>query len=352
MKKLLAVVLTVLMVFSVFSVTAAAEETYSLKILSYNVAGLPTNVDVPLKQYDIGKYINASDYDIVALQEDFTFHSMLADEVTSYPYQTIHSGSIPWGDGLNVFSKTKIYNESRTKWDALSGVLDGGSDELTPKGFLYTVIELEGGVFLDFYVIHCDAYGDAGSREARKDNFRQLAEHINSRTTDRPVIVAGDFNAFLHLHEIDPNGDTGMMEYLINGAGLKDGWVECHNGGDYYDFSYYTNKYGSGYASTCGVWDSIERVAYKNGGGVELDIKTLTYDTLTSDLGDLSDHPALNLEFTYTKTADFEENSDPLSVTQENKKESIFRKIYYFFYDLIKLLTNWDALMELLGINK
>lgn len=351
-KSLLAVVLSVLMVLSLFSVTVAAEESYTLKIISYNVAGLPVDIDVPLKQSDIGEYINSKDYDIAAVQEDFSFHTYLDEAITTYPYKTVHTGSIPWGDGLNIYSKTKIYNESRTTWDSLSGVFDGGSDELTPKGFLYTVIELEGGVYLDFYVIHCDAYGDSGSVEARKDNFRQLAEHINSRTADRPVMVVGDFNAFLHLHETNPNSDTGLMKHLITGAGLKDGWVECHNGGDYHDFSYYTDKYGKGYESTCGVWDSIERVAYKDGGGVHLDINTLTYDSISTDLGDLSDHPALNLEFTYTKTADFVENSDPLSVKTEDKKESIFRRIYYFLYDIVKIIFNWDALMEILGVNK
>lgn len=353
-KRILACVLCLLMAFSVMSIGASAVgETNTLKILSYNVAGLPIDIDVPLKQSAIGRYINANDYDIIAVQEDFTFHSYLAEEVTAYPYQTVHSGSIPWGDGLNIFSKTPIYNEKRTEWNTLSGVLDGGNDELTPKGYLYSVIELEDGVYLDFYVIHCDAYGDAGSVEARKDNFKQLADEILARETDRPVIVAGDFNAFLHLHEKDPNGDTGMFEHLITRAGMKDGWVEQHNNGDYYDFSYYTNKYGSGYTSTCGVWDSIERVAYKNGGGVELDITKLEYVPLSDDqVGEYSDHPALDLEFTYTKTADFVENSDPLAVKKEDKTESIFRRIYYFLMDLVKIFSDWDALMALLGINK
>ncbi len=352
LKKILAVTLSLLMIFSVMSMSAsAAGETNKVTILSYNVAGLPIDIDVPLKQAAIGKYINENDYDIVALQEDFTFHSYVVDNITNMPYQTVHTGSIPWGDGLNVFSKTTVYNETRTEWETLYGVLDGGNDELTPKGFLYTVVELEGGVFLDLYVIHTDANGDENSAAAREDNYRQLADHILARTTDRPVIVVGDFNAYLHGYRY--NSDTGIYKHMITRAGMKDGWVECHNNGDYEDFSTYIDKYGEGYESTRGVWDSIERVMYKNGGGVELDITTLTYDSLTADgLGELSDHPALNLEFTYTKTADFVENSDPLSVKKEDKNENIFRKIYYFLRDIVKLLTNWDAIMSLLGINK
>ena len=351
LRSILAVVLCLIMAMSVLSVSASANEPKTLKILSYNVAGLPIDIDVHLKQAAIGKYINNNDYDIVAVQEDFTFHSYLAEQATNYTFKTNHTGSIPWGDGLNIFSKTKIYEEYREEWDKLSGVLDGGSDELTPKGFLYSIIELEDGVYLDFYVIHADAYGDPGSVEARTDNFRQLAEHINSRKTDRPVIVVGDFNAFLHTKIV--GDDTGLTPYMIEGAGMKDAWVECHNGGDYNDFSYYTDKYGFGYNATCGVFDSIERAMYKNGGGVELEISKLTYDIVEYDgLTELSDHPALNLEFTYTKTADFKENEDDLDVKQENKTENIFRRIYYFFVDIIKLLTNWDALMGLLGISK
>lgn len=351
-KALIAVVLSFVIVLSFASMTvSAANEPKTLKILSYNVAGLPIDLDVHLKQAAIGKYINNRDYDIVALQEDFTFHTYLDEQINNFPNKTIHSGSIPWGDGLNVYSKTKIYDEERQVWDKLSGVVDGGNDELTPKGLLYTVIELEDGVYLDFYTIHADAYGDAGSVAARTDNFRQLAEHINSRKTDRPVIVAGDYNAFLHLKT--PNSDAGIRKHMIDGAGMKDGWVECHNNGDYDDFSYYIDKYGSGYNSTCGVWDSIERVMYKDGGGVHLEIKKLTYDAIMAEgFDELSDHPALNLEFTYEKTEDFVENSDPLAVKKEDKKESIFRRIYYFLLDIVKILTNWDAFMELLGIKK
>ena len=326
-KAIIALVLAMIVALSFATMTVGAEyEAKTLKILSYNVAGLPIDLDVHLKQAAIGKYINNNDYDIVAVQEDFTYHSYLDEQIKTYPYKTNHTGSIPWGDGLNIYSKTTIYNEERQPWDKLSGVVDGGNDELTPKGFIYSVIELEDGVYLDFYVIHADAYGDAGSVAARTDNFRQLAEHINARKTDRPVIVVGDFNAFLHTKR--DGDDTGLTPYMINGAGMKDAWVECHNGGDYDDFSYYTDKYGFGYNATCGVFDSIERAMYKNGGGVELEITKLTYDVVEYDgYTELSDHPALNLEFTYTKTDDFVENSDPLAVKKEDEHESIFRRI-------------------------
>ena len=349
-KAIIALALAMIVALSFATMTVSAEyEAKTLKILSYNVAGLPIDLDVHLKQAAIGKYINNNDYDIVAVQEDFTYHSYLDEQIKTYPYKTNHTGSIPWGDGLNIYSKTTIYNEERQPWDKLSGVVDGGNDELTPKGFIYSVIELEDGVYLDFYVIHADAYGDAGSVAARTDNFRQLAEHINARKTDRPVIVVGDFNAFLHTKR--DGDDTGLTPYMINGAGMKDAWVECHNGGDYDDFSYYTDKYGFGYNATCGVFDSIERAMYKNGGGVELEITKLTYDVVEYDgYTELSDHPALNLEFTYTKTDDFVENSDPLAVKKEDEHESIFRRIYYFFLDIFKILSNWDALMALLGI--
>ena len=56
-----------------------------------------------------------------------------------------------------------IYNEKRVTWNEACGILTDGSDELTPKGFVYTVIDIGNGIYVDFYNLHADAYGGAGS---------------------------------------------------------------------------------------------------------------------------------------------------------------------------------------------
>jgi endonuclease/exonuclease/phosphatase family metal-dependent hydrolase len=117
--------------------------------------------------------------------------------MNGYDYTTNHTGSIPGGDGLNLFTKDMpIYNETRVSWNEQSGILSDGSDELTPKGFVYTVIDIGNGIYVDFYNLHADAYGGEGSIAARTSQYKQLAEFIQARSAenDRPVIVTGDFN--------------------------------------------------------------------------------------------------------------------------------------------------------------
>ena len=142
-----------------------------------------------------------------------------------------HSSGIPGGDGMNVFSKYPIYNAERTPWDMTYGVIKEGADELTPKGILYSVIDLGDGLYVDFYVIHADAFDGEGSRAARNDNFRQLAELIASKGSTRPVIVTGDFNTSSHLDQ-----GAEFTRIMITEGGFKDAWTELYNGGNYTDY--------------------------------------------------------------------------------------------------------------------
>lgn len=345
-KKILAITLCVLMAFSVFAVASNAAEPKELKIMSYNVAGLPVGLDVPFNQLQLGEKFNELNYDIIAVQEDFTFHEMMVLNLNKelYPFSSFHSGGVPGGDGLNIFSKYNLFNEERTTWDSLSGVIDGGADELTPKGILYACIELEDGIYLDFYTIHADAYGDSGSVAARSDNFRQLAEIITKRGTTRPVIVAGDFNTAHHL-----NGEASREVFrsaLIDGCGFKDNWVELKNGGNYNDFSNWSGEY-------FGYWDSLDKVLYRDGDGVKLTPTEFEYKFILNSKGEsISDHAAALSTFTYEKTDNFTENEDDMAVNKPEKNRNIFAFVRTLIQDIFKLLFNFDALLELLGINK
>ncbi|MGN1479123.1 MAG: hypothetical protein ACI4XH_05095, partial [Acutalibacteraceae bacterium] len=185
-KSVMSLFLCAVMLFclSVLGSAQQEENTGNFTALCYNVSGLPdinwilgkeNAVDVMGNQLQLSKTLKNSFYDIIAVQEDFTYHTSLVKYITNYDYKTNHSGSIPGGDGMNIFSKTPIYNEERTTWNTSYGVIANGADEMTPKGILYTVIDLGNGVLIDFYNIHADAYGDEGSAEARRDNFNQLA---------------------------------------------------------------------------------------------------------------------------------------------------------------------------------
>ena len=345
-KRSISIILAVLLVATAFSVCAFAAEPKEVKILSYNVAGLPVSGDVPYNQAALGNLFNKSGCDIIAVQEDFTFHDMMVQDLskTLYPYWTYHTGGVPGGDGLNIFSKYKLYNEERTTWRSLSGVIEGGADELTPKGILYTCIELEDGVLLDFYTIHADAYGDKGSVEARSDNFRQLAEIIKARGTSRPVIIAGDFNTAHHL-----KGEASRNVFrseLIDGCGFKDNWIEIVNGGDYDNIKGYEGDY-------FGHWDSLDKVLYRDGDGVKLTATDFEYKFFRNSVGDsISDHSATVSTFTYEKTDSFTENEDNMEVVKPDKNRNIFAFVKTLIMDLFKLLTDFDKLLALIGINK
>lgn len=323
-------------------------EKQTVKAVNFNVAGLPFAIlsgeDVAANQKVAGKYLSSNDFDIVAVQEDFGFHRNLVGSMNGFGYETNHSGSIPVGDGLNVFTKDMpFYNETRVAWNEASGILSDGSDELTPKGFIYTVIDIGNGIYVDFYNLHADAYGGEGSKAARTSQYKQLAEFIQARSAenDRPVIVTGDFNYHIHTHE-----DNGSLyNILYKQVGLKDAWVEHHNNGDYFNMY---NWHISGLPAW-GNWDSVERFMYKSGGGVDVVIDDFRYINVTDDSGKvISDHAAAECDFTFIKTADFTENTQEFDKNTSSGIDFI-HALMRFLTAFIKILSDLGNLPELIG---
>ncbi len=322
-------------------------EKFDVKTVNFNVAGLPfaalTGEKIGENQKAVAGYLSENDFDIVAVQEDFNFHKKLAENMTGFAYTTNHRGGVPGGDGLNIFTKDMpIYNETRSAWKEASGVLSDGSDELTPKGFLYTVIDIGNGIYVDFYNLHADAYGGAGSREARTAQFRQLADFIKARSAenDRPVIVTGDFNYHLHSRE----ADSSLYKIFCQELGMKDAWVEFHNGGDYFNMS---DWYNTGLPSW-GNWDSVERFMYRAGGGVDITVSDFRYVNVSDDSGKLlSDHASAECDFTFIKTEDFTENTQELE-TVGKSSFGFFRQILWIFKVLAMVLTDVGNLPEIL----
>ena len=303
-------------------------EKYSLKTVNFNVAGLPfaalSGENVAANQKAAGKYLSENSFDIVAVQEDFGYHNDLVGGMSGFNYETNHTGGIPGGDGLNVFTKDMpVYNETRVTWNEACGILSDGSDELTPKGFVYSVIDIGNGIYVDFYNLHADAYGGDGSKAARTSQYKQLAKFIQARSAenDRPVIVTGDFNNHIHTHE-----DNGALyKTLYEQCGLKDAWVEYHNNGDYFNMY---NWHISGLPAW-GNWDSVERFMYKSGGGVDLVVSDFRYVEVTDDSGKvISDHAAAECDFTFIKTEDFVENTQQLEVSKPEGYDFIHRFVW------------------------
>ena len=321
-------------------------EKHTVKAVNFNVAGLPfaalSGEDVGGNQKVSGKYLSQNNFDIVAVQEDFGFHNELVGSMSGFGYATNYTGSIPGGDGLNVFTKNMpIYNETRVPWDVASGILSDGSDELTPKGFVYTVIDVGNGVYVDFYNLHADAYGGAGSVAARTSQFKQLAAFIEARSAenDRPVIITGDFNYHIHTHE-----DNGSLyNILYKQCGFKDAWVEFHNNGDYFNM----HNWHISDLPAWGNWDSVERFMYRPGGGVDIVISDFRYAEVCDENGKaVSDHASAECDFTFIKTEDFAENTQELTV--KAPVNNFFNTIKWIFKALRLVFSDIGNLPELL----
>lgn len=359
MKKLTALIMAVLMLVSCLCISvSAAEESVTLKIANFNVAGLPdvnnwlgkNDNDVSENQERIGRYLTENNFDIVAVQEDFTYHNYLTSTMSGYNYETVHRGSFLGGDGMNVFTKNyPIYNITRYTWNTKSGVFEDGADDLSAKGILYCVIEVAEGVYIDFYDIHADAYDSEKDRAAREDNFRQVSDLIveNCEKNNRAVVIVGDFNYHFHGTTAD---DSNIHYYFLEKCGLKDAWVELHNGGDYYNFdSWKATDDPNVWDHYWGRWDSVEKVMYKNGGGVEIKPESFRYQFVTNDKGNIvSDHASAECELTFTKTADFTPNEVELG-GELTPKSTFVTDLIGFIKILIKFFTNFDSLLGFLG---
>lgn len=383
-KKLFSVLLAVIMVASCAGVVAGAEEETllgtkgSFDVISFNIEGLP----IPASETEDGRdalsdniesatKLNKMGYDFIALQEDFNYDVNIRPLFTNYKnitdknntvterHQTVHAGGVPLGDGLNIFSTYAQYNEGRKPWEVSDGVLDNGSDELTYKGILVTTVELEDGYCLDIYNIHADAYGNEESTKAKEAQFAQLAEYIkkhsvfdeNTLTYDHAVMVVGDFNQSICWEE---NGGK-LIENLIEECYLNDAWAvqtiaEIDEDPESYDAYYtYANETNLSYSQTQGTYDSVERIIYADGNGIDLTLDVFGYMQIIGvDNEPLSDHSAVTAVFDYEiveKVQDTGSDHGDLDVDQDKSMllrfldyiASIFRAIGKFFQDW----ANW-----------
>lgn len=249
-----------------------------LLALTYNVAGLPEGLsrsdparNTPL----ISPKLNA--YDLVLVQEDFTYHDLLIASVT-HPYRSLTK--VPetrlTGDGLNRLSRSPFVGFERFQWRSCHGGLDSGSDCLAEKGFTVATHQFgdDRELEIDVYNLHMDAGGGEQDGAARSDQVEQLLETLTVRSAGRAVIVGGDTNL-----RVSREGDAARLARLMGGAALAD---SCE-------------------AVSCPDPTHIDRFFLRSGDAVELEAVEWSEDrSFVDDVGeDLSDHPAIAVRFRY-----------------------------------------------------
>ena len=263
----------------------------SFNILSYNVGGLPEIISssTPSKYTKlISPKLN--DYDVVNCQEDFAYNDDLTSQL-ELPYQTEFSGNVPFGNGLMTFSRFPLYMSTKIKWKDTHGIIVDGADQMIPKGFTYSSMEIKPGFFIDIYNIHTDADCDEKSMAARRSNMAQLAEYITNASAGKAVLVFGDTNS-----RYTREGDD-FYELVLQPCNLQDAWINNVMGG------IIPPKGESRMVDDLGqLGEVVDKIWFRSGKNVE--INASTFSVLFTEFTDyegnqLSDHYPITSRIDY-----------------------------------------------------
>lgn len=268
---------------------AAAADSGSFNVLTYNIAGLPLGLgdsDPETNTPLIGQRLGP--YDIVNVQEDFNYHaSLYAND--KHPYRTATSGGAAFGDGLNTLSDHPFEDFQRVKWNDCTG-----TNCLTPKGFSLARVRLAEGVFVDLYNVHTNADATDDALAARRANVEQLSDFIQANSAGNAVIVMGDTNT-----RYTRTGDN--IRTLLSENGLTDAWVKLVKGG--------TPPAQGSDALVCDAaapaddCEVVDKVLYRGSKLLTLTATRYANDWksfLRSDGEHLSDHFPHTVDFSYT----------------------------------------------------
>jgi endonuclease/exonuclease/phosphatase family metal-dependent hydrolase len=229
-------------IFLVVIVTApTAGASTSFSVLSYNVAGLPTNPTAGTNMPMIAGKLNSASYDFVGIQEVFVedYHTELKNNSVGYPAgNTTPYHPVPApptfptdpqvGSGLMRLSNSTHTNFTQTQWASCNGFFDQKNDCLATKGYSWARHSVGGGN-LDIYNYHADAGTSAADFAARAANTTQLANFVASNSTGNAVIILGDTNSFYTRG--DGTGLQDNIATLLSITSVKDAWLETFYGG-------------------------------------------------------------------------------------------------------------------------
>lgn len=284
----------------------AQQVSHTFTVCPLNVDGLPPSLNSDGLgadgSYQIGQYLLGRNIDVVAVSEDFNYHSNLIEPLGDvYNIGTYRGGMgtsinildmrFPT-DGLDLFWKKSIevLHESWAPWYVTYGNLSNGADENIAKGYRYYVLRLADGVEVDCYIMHMDADTDDQSNAARASQLEQLRRVILSNKSGRPVIVMGDTNCRYTRDDI-----LGLFINPIEADGrysVTDVWVDLCKGGHY-------PKLGSDalMVDALGYYQGeiVDKVLYLNPthGGLQLKAKSIDFDAEYT----LGDHKPLVVTF-------------------------------------------------------
>ena len=263
-----------------------------LKLITYNVDGLPEKLDLndlpwilkPIawiyrlfkkttvvtinddtekgeKMYRISSYLDDSGADIIAVQEDFNYHSELMTFLYTTHTCSKHTGGFNlkklWSsveffsyfplprfktDGLSVIMKEEsviLLNETIVPWRHSNGYISHGNDLLTHKGFRLCELMVNGYIPIDVYNVHMDAdFYDKdlcpdvdADIKARREQLIQLLIFIFNRHNSgihHPIIIMGDTNCSPnYAWDIDTINEYLLKPFFISNISLEISEISC-----------------------------------------------------------------------------------------------------------------------------
>lgn len=322
--------------------TMTKAQTEEFTISTLNVDGLPTtllfiplNIGGPGEKWTpkISEYLAGKAYDLVAVQENFSYHNELRSRLDGDYLHDAWSGPMtvdklgfvdpermPF-DGLNLFWRKDITGQrtDSVKWErSCGGLLDHCSDSLATKGFRRYELTLKGGAELVVYDLHADATSesdeltgkDLPDRQARYHEMVQLRSHILDCIDKRPVIVLGDFNCYYSRDTLKAQ----FIDYITNTgrATVGDAMVQLELGGVFPDMKSTEGlpTMQDDYGRSIYVWtenEEFDKIIYINPVGGDI-LTPLEYGVdkpgyVRDDGSALGDHWPVMAKFSISQTA-------------------------------------------------
>ena len=279
------------------SMTVSAQESAEqFTIATLNVDGLPQKILVVNLNPDgpgdagtarIGKYLMQKDYDLVMMQEDFSYHNVLTVFLEDDYQFDEWSGEISLSrdidflhlqnhrfacDGLMACWKNDltVVPQGRTAWTKAFGKFSHCNDDLITKGFRRYDVTLRGGEQIIVYNMHMDAtddkdeliHNDAKDTEARAAQWAQLRDEVLQQLDSKPIIITGDLNSFYSRDNIKT-----LFIDAINQSGkgtASDVWIELKQNNVYPEYVDVSEVTEASELSNIRNGEGLDKVIYIN----------------------------------------------------------------------------------------
>ncbi|MBM3267578.1 MAG: sphingomyelin phosphodiesterase [Candidatus Sericytochromatia bacterium] len=170
--------------------SARAEEGVTLRLLSYNVFGLPAPLGKELKKRFAAIPQAIAGHDVVGLQETFTGESERILESGVYPHAYRQDkGTLfhPQSSGLTILSKYPLGDIRFRPFRKCAT-----TDCLAQKGVLFARLDVPKVGPVDIYDTHFQAH--APYEQVRVEDVKDLVTFFKENDQGHPAFFLGDFN--------------------------------------------------------------------------------------------------------------------------------------------------------------